>query len=320
MIQSNIDTGIGDAEFKLLIDQDHMEKVWSIMEPEVRKYADGYLEGVSHFKDLPSAQDSYTAFLQEMIKKNDALHDKYHELFALDLMEEEYAEDTEGFKSAILKKECDVIRKTLQSKSESLKEWKSKFYGCKSQVLYDTLFNMMEFASEFDEEMDEDAMNELDEIAECRLDEMEEDSCYKSGVLGFGIVSNILNHMYPRTFPGNYKAGIYSLYFLSGGGKGIDMQSETSEFCMVKDESRSKTGIIEMEHNFFYPYQTFCIYTLRIYRVLAGAISSCFDRVFPSEYRFLLTNDFYDYVTSKNREKIATMTGNDDMLKFSTIW
>ena len=134
------------------------------------------------------------------------------------------------------------------------------------------------------------------------------------------LVSNILNHMYPRTFPGNYKAGIYSLYFLSGGGKGIDMQSETSEFCMVKDESRSKTGIIEMEHNFFYPYQTFCIYTLRIYRVLAGAISSCFDRVFPSEYRFLLTNDFYDYVTSKNREKIATMTGNDDMLKFSTIW
>lgn len=319
MVQSNIDTEIGKAEFRLLTDQEHLEKVWSIMEPAVKEYADGYLDGISHYRDLPSPQDSFMALLREMIRKNDGLHDKYHELFDPDAMEE-YSEATESFKSTVLKRECDVIQRTLQSKSEALKEWKSKFYGCRSQVLFDTFSNMMTFASEYEEEMDEEAMCRLDEISQCSLAQMEEDACYKSGVLGFGIVSNILNHMYPRTFPGNYKAGIYSLYFLSGGGKGIDMPSRTSEFSMVKDEAWSKTGIVEMEHNYFFPYETFCIYTLRIYRILAEKISERFQKEFPSDYRFLLTNDFYEYVTSKNKEHIATMTGNDDMLKFNTIW
>ena len=61
-------------------------------------------------------QDNFTAFLKELIEKNDKLCDKYHEIFDLDIMEEkEYAEDVEGFKSAVLKKDCDVIRKTLQA-------------------------------------------------------------------------------------------------------------------------------------------------------------------------------------------------------------
>lgn len=320
MRQSYMDTDIGRSEFKLLTDQHHFEKVWSIMEPIVRKYVDGYLEGVSHYKDLNSPQDSYTTFLSALIKQNDKLHDKYHAIFALDIMEEEYAEDIDGFKGITLKKDCDVIRKTLQSKSEALNEWKAKFYGCKSQVLYDTFYNMMSFAKDYDQEMDEGAMNTLNTIEMCALSQMEEDACYKSGVLGFGIVSNILNHMYPRTFPGNYKAGIYSLYFLSGAGTGIDMPSDTSEFCMVKDETRSKTGIVEMEHNYFFPYETFCIYTLRIYRILVEAIQQRFHMEYPTDFRFLLTNDFYEYVTAENRSYIATMTGNDDMLKFTTVW
>ena len=254
-----------------------------------------------------------------MIKKNEKLHDKYHEIFDTVVMEEEYADDTQGFKSTILKKEVDVIKNTLNSKSETLNEWKGKFYRCNDQILYDTFYNMMEFASDYDKKMNEEIMEELEEIEECKLSEMEDNSCYQSGVIGFGIVANILNCMYPRTFPGNYKAGIYSLYFLSDG-KVIDMPSNTSEFCMVKDQVKSKTGIIEMEHNYYFPYETFCIYTLRIYRALSEAILKNIGRKFVTEYRFLLTNDFYDYVTTVNKDKIKTMTGNDDMLKFKTIW
>ena len=75
-----------------------------------------------------------------------------------------------------------------------------------------------------------------------------------------------------------------------------------------------------MEHNYFFPYETFATYTMRIYRVLLEKIKSRFQMDFPSEYRFLITNDFYEYVTSMHRSEITTMTGNDDMLKFSTIW
>ena len=319
MQQSCLDTNIGDKEFEMLRDQEHVEEVWAVMKPIVEKYADGYLDGIARHGSS-SPKDNFSTFLQELISKNDKLHDKYHEVFDMDIMEDEYAEDTEGFKSAVLKTEVDVIRKTLQSKSEALKEWKSKFFAAKSQALYDTFYNMISFAAEYEDEMDEDAMNELDAVAECKLAEMEDDACYKSGVLGYGIVSNILNHMYPRTFPGTYKAGVWSLYFLSDGTKQIQMPSGTSKFSMVKDETCSKTGIYEMEHNYFFPYEVFCIYSLRIYRALADKISEKFDKEYPTDFRFLLTNSFYEYVTSENKEYIATLAGNDDVLKFNTPW
>ena len=49
-------------------------------------------------------------------------------------------------------------------------------------------------------------------------------------------------------------------------------------------------------------------------------INSRFNMIYPNEFRYLITNDFYEYVTSLHRDAITTMTGNDDMLKFNTIW
>ena len=46
MIHSQVDTKIWDEEVELLRDQDHLEKVWSMMLPRVNEYVDGYLEGV----------------------------------------------------------------------------------------------------------------------------------------------------------------------------------------------------------------------------------------------------------------------------------
>ncbi|MDO4765093.1 MAG: hypothetical protein Q4A29_03465 [Eubacteriales bacterium] len=320
MISSQIDSSIGEIEFELLSDQEHMEEVWAVMQPRLEEYVNDYLEGISHYKDLATPGDSFLALLAEMIRKNDKVQDRYFEIFDMELMEDEYSEDTEGFKAVTLKKECDIIRKTLQSKSEALGEWKKKFHGCKSQQLYDTFYNMLTFAVEYDEEMDEDTLAEVDTIEEIGFAQMSEDACYQSGVLGFGIVSNILNHMYPRAFPGNYKAGIYSLHFLTGLGKGVNMPSESSEFLMVKDDVYSKTGIIESEHNYYFPYETFGLYTLRIFRFLETKIKARFHKEFPSDYRYLLTNDFYDYVTSIHRSDISTLCGNDDLLKFATIW
>ncbi len=157
MQQSYLNTAISDAEYKLLRDQDHIDYVWSVMEPILNGYIDGFLDGIAYSNDQALPQENFTAFLKKQISDNDKLHDKYHSIFDMDAMEE-YAEDTEGFKSAVLKRECDVIRKALASRTEAMQEWKSKFYGCKSQVLYDTFYNMITFASDYAKKMDEEAM------------------------------------------------------------------------------------------------------------------------------------------------------------------
>lgn len=322
MIHSLTDTDIGKQEFELLVNQDHMEKVWSVILPNLQKHIGDYLGEVAKFGEGRSPKESYTAFIKELIRQNDKAHDRNHKTFSLDLMEEEYAEDTQSFKDIALKKECSVIRSALRSKSEALNEWKGKFRSCKSQTLFDAFYNALCFAAEYSEEMDEQALSAVDTIDDMGLQQMEEDNCYISGVLGFGTVSTILCSMYPRTFPGNYKKGIYSLFFLAGHGgeKGLGMPSETSEFCMVKDDMPSKTGVLEMEHNYYYPYGTFGIYTLRIYRELLDQIQSRFQMEFPSNYRYLLTSDFYEYITSLYSDDIRTMSGNDDVLKFNSMW
>lgn len=104
----------------------------------------------------------------------------------------------------------------MQSKAEALNEWKKKFYASPSQKIFDTCYNFISFGADYNEEMDEERMSQIETIVDTGLEEMNEAACYQSGVFGFGIVSNILNHMYPRVFPGNYKKGIFSLLFLTG--------------------------------------------------------------------------------------------------------
>ena len=321
MVQSMTSGPIADKEFALLVDQDHFEKVWGLMTPKLQQYADDFLTSVSNFGNQGVMEYAYSAFVKELIEKNEKRCDKYHDIFDLSLFEDEYAMDLDDFKNTTLKKECDVINKTLQSKAEALNDWKKKFYGSPSQKVFDTCYNFITFGNDYYEEMDEERVAGIKTIEDTGLGQMDDNACYQTGVFGYGIVSNILNHMFPRVFPGNYKKGIFTLLFLTGTDmKGIDMPSDSSEFCMVKDEVHSKTGTIEVEHNYFYPYETFGLYTYRIFNVLNEKINNSLHKEFPADYRYLLTNAFYDYFTAEFQDKITTLTGNDDVLKFNTPW
>lgn len=54
MFQSMTDGPIWEKEFALLVDQEHFEKVWGIMLPNVEQYADSFLTSIS----------TYSAYMQ----------------------------------------------------------------------------------------------------------------------------------------------------------------------------------------------------------------------------------------------------------------
>jgi hypothetical protein len=314
MLHSLIDTEIWEKEFETLYSQEHFEKVWSIIKPEALKYIDSWMDELRCQNSNIKLNSAVGLYYQKLIKSHELLQNKYTELFNVDIMEE-YGEATDGFKGQILGKQCPVIQKTLNSKTEVLKDWKMQFRLASNSTLYDTFCNFVYFASEYNENMTEAELENIDTMDDLGLYGMREDNCYLVGVIGTGIISTILNAMYPRLFPGHFKTGMFSLYFLSGK-EPIEMGSGSSEFLMIKDDSHSKTGIIEAEHNYYFEYEIFALYSLRLFRLLNEEIEKRCELKFPSEYRYVLTNDFYQYVFDANRAQIQTLVGNDDVLKF----
>ncbi|NBG87680.1 hypothetical protein [Isachenkonia alkalipeptolytica] len=319
MIRSFMDSNVWDSEFGFINQQEHFEKVWKDVENTTRLYMKDYTE---HIRSNYESEDINQAILKHfktLIDKHETVHEKYYELFNMEAMEE-YEEDVDGFKGSILSRQCTVIQKTLNSKSEALRDWKFKFKISTPQELYDTFYNIMTFAEEYEEKCkdlaDETGLVEFDRLSDTGLDKLEEDGCYLQGVIGTGILSTVLNALYPHRFPGQFKQGLYALYFLSER-KTIDMGSGSSEFLMVKDDMKSKTGIIETEHNYYYPYHVFVLYTQKIHNLINEYIYEHYGIRFPTEYRYVLTNDFYLFVTMCNKESIATLSGNDDINKFN---
>ena len=309
-----MDTDTWEKEFRLTRDQDHFEVVWTNILKHLSQYVSKYLDEIAQKNPSMKPENNLSVYISQLLENHDNTHVKYAGIFEPGLMDE-YADDVDGFKGTILSKNCLVIQKTLNSKSDALNDWKKSYRIAPPQKLFDTFYNMISYAEDYNAAMSEEKIKCIDSIAGNELLNLEVDACYYTGVVGTGILSTVLNSIYPRLFPGQFRSGVFSLYFISGK-KPIEMDSDTSEFIMVKDERHSKTGIIESEHNYFFPYDTFSLYTLKIYRILSEEIVRRYKIHFPIAYRYILTNDFYQQICNFHKEDIKTLVGNDDVFKF----
>ena len=68
----------------------------------------------------------------------------------------------------------------MQSKAEALNEWKKKFYASPSQKIFDTCYNFISFGADYNEEMDEERMSQIETIVDTGLEEMNEAACYRN--------------------------------------------------------------------------------------------------------------------------------------------
>jgi len=339
MIQSLIDTEIGGKEFDLIKNVNHIEMIFNKIKSRLSDYLSCYKEYISQdentemIKKLENAdntiiiktknknpdnvfREKLLVHIKKVVNEFEKIKKAYDDFFDREKLEE-YSFDISTFKSQ-LKKYCPVIRACCNSKSEIMKKWNADFKLSKPHDLYDVFNNIVTFGDEYNEVYKYEKYIKIDKWEDFGFDTLNEENHRLIGVIGTGIIATTLNALYPEMFPGHFRQGLYALYFLSEQ-KTFDMPSDTSEFIMVKDSDPFYRQSITLDHNFFFPYEVYSLYTLRIYRELDKFMKQ-WGVEFPQEYRYAITGDFYEFVCfNKHKEDIATLGGYDDIEKYGWL-
>lgn len=210
---------------------------------------------------------------------------------------EEDGDNVAAFKSKTLKYECPVIKLALFSQAKELEKYKRDFSVADPQKLYDTVWNLREFACRYAEEIYDPAA--YDQIASWQalgMEPMDSEDCTAYGVIGGGIKSHLVYKLYPGLFPNRSRAAIWALWYLSGKGAfGCEMDSE---FLMI-DVAKTTT-----QQNYNYPYALFAYYAYELYRLLKARAAEL-ETDIPEEYRYVAVDAFLSFVADQHAEEIA---------------
>ena len=306
----------------------HIERVFKEIEKNFESYFDKYItsrsgivitnEAIESLKekmnidgnikiaiDKSKLKKNLEAIKNSAIKEFNKDVEEYDELFDLKTLEE-YEEDPAGFKND-LKKDCSMIRKTLNSKDKSLDQFKIKFNVSNANKLLKVITNIANYVNVYSEKWDGYDYNGEYTIENLIEDDLLEQSILDTegygldGVIGGGIKSYIAYKLLPEYFPHRSREAIWALWYLSDKKDfGYD---QDSEFLMIL------TDKVVTQQNFYYPYQLFGIYSYLIYQLLLERYIEL-NVHFPEKHRYVLTNDFLRFVAKFHEEEISELSRN----------
>lgn len=304
----------------------HIEKVFNEMKKNFQTYFESYIESragrivtyetieslrgemnitSNHLTvDKSKYQKNLEAIKDFAIKEFNKDIEDYQELFDLDTLKE-YEEDPAGFKNDF-KKDCSMIRKTLNSKDKSLDQFKIKFKMCNPNYLLEVIKNIVSYLDEYPrkwEGYDYDGDYSIQDLLEDLLEQsvFDAEGYRVDGVIGGGIKSYIAHKILPQYFPHRSREAIWALWYL------VDKKDfgceQDSEFIMVL------TDKVVTHQNFYYPYKLFGIYSYLIYRLLLEKYVEL-NVYLPENYRYVFVNDFLKFVANYHANEISDLTRN----------
>ncbi len=325
MKRSNINTEKSD--FNRIKELEHIENVWSTIKEQFAIYFERMLDVESEFgalkesglfkiKQSPSdnrkvLSDIFVNGMAQFERENS----KYGSFFDVDKLQEfEDDDDPKGFKT-LLSTKVPVIHKARNSKREMMKEWQTRFANSKANDIYAIFFNLMAFMNDYVDETKPsdffhfDSLNQFENLSVLN----DYDDFNVPGVIGMGIKSSVLYYLNPQYFLCANKNTLYGFYFLSDSNY-FDLYSRTNEFIMLNDmkeesNKRYNTNML-IDQNYWYPYDLFILYGLRLYRLLKENCGK-YNLHLSDEFKFVHVNTFMAQIWKMNLEKINTMTGGD---------
>lgn len=302
-------------DFERIENLDHIEKVKSELDLQVSKYFKLIAANTSDAGNTASPKTVWSLIISEGINKFEKESKAYKDFFCEDKMEEfEEIDDPKVFKSE-LKRDCPIIRKTLNSKMEELQDWKEDFARANPQELLDTFANFLDFQNQYVEDnhsVNSDLMVDYEDFEALNQFSEDEDMTLRN-VIGAGIKTTIIHNLNPHFFCKSVRRTLYGLSFLTENINEIT-PSRTSEFIMVDDNPRNSARGSEfnfkMEHNYWYPYNLFMLYTNRIYILLKDLFHDI-NISLEEKYRFVYVNIFLEQICVLKSETVRTMMGGD---------
>ncbi|HEX6006559.1 MAG TPA: hypothetical protein VFY80_01265, partial [Burkholderiales bacterium] len=141
------------------------------------------------------------------------------------------------------------------------------------------------------------------------LEGLEEEEMTIPKVIGMGIKSIALFYLDPERFSPRGRNGLYGLYFLSGRDH-FGLPSNSSEFLMINDRTPASDGSIVMDQNYWYPYNVFTLYSVRVFRWIAAKAATAGYTVDP-KLRFVFTDALFESVCDRHKEDLGTMRAHE---------
>lgn len=271
---------------EICYDTAHVAEVLNALEKNFAGYFDNFVDS--------DAAKNFGRIIGTAIKAFDRDRAAYRKIFDAEFLEE-YEDDPNAFKSDVLKNDCPVIRKTLNSERKELEQFKSSFNRADANKLFEKFTNICAFGREYFSRYDAATYESAKTFSDLGMEILDEDDCSLSGVIGVGIKSRILYKLYPAVFPNENQNSIWSLYFLSGQENfGCDYGSE---FLMIDDED-SVT-----RQNYSYPYQLFAYYALKLYKWLEREATKI-NLSLEKKYRYVVVDAFLASVADKHEDDI----------------
>lgn len=304
-------------DFERIIEQDHINLILN----EIKKNVPDYFSKITTENDLslPNGKSGslfWIMLINDEIEKFDKDSLAYRDFFSEEMMEEfDEVDDPKFFKNE-LRSKCPIIRKTMMSKMEELQTWKEDFVFSKPQELLDTFVNILEYFRHYIESNTETSYNQKNKIEDfSELSILSNDeNYYLKKVLGIGINTSVIYNIDPRYAAKSVRKTLYGLYFLTNNLE-RKTPSRTNEFVMIDDISKFKgvrdsSSNYRMEHNFWYPYHLFMLYSKTIYDSIEKLFADISISLDP-KYRYVYVNIFLEQIVNLNKDAVQTMMGGD---------
>jgi hypothetical protein len=202
---------------------------------------------------------------------------------------------TKDFKSNLTKK-CPVIKYSFNSRVKELEDWRILFAKADAKEIFELFKNLLNFAEDYSENHEDSEYEEYVTANDFNFDEIEEEDYSLIGVIGMGIKSVTIYHLYPHIFPKRGKSDLFGMYFLTGQDKSFfDFPTKTSEFIMINDEATGQKGTYKVDQNYWYPYGLFTAYAMKIYKMIVERCKQINVALDP-HHRYVYVNTYLEKI------------------------